>query len=44
MNEPNHFRRIVVIWLIASVIATPLVVFVLCPIRPATPRSRPPGR
>jgi cytochrome c oxidase subunit II len=31
MNEPNHFRRIVVIWLIASLIATPLVVFGLCP-------------
>jgi cytochrome c oxidase subunit II len=31
MNEPNHFRRIVVIWVIASVIATPLVVFLLCP-------------
>ena len=34
MSEPNHFRRIVVIWLVASAIATPLVVFVLCPILP----------
>jgi cytochrome c oxidase subunit 2 len=34
MSEPNHFRRIVVIWLIASVIATPLVVLLLCPILP----------
>ena len=46
MNEPNHFRRIVVIWLIASVIATPLVVFVLCPILPPGNGlgRRPPGR
>jgi cytochrome c oxidase subunit 2 len=34
MSEPNHFRRIVLIWLIASVIATPLVVLLLCPVIP----------
>ncbi len=34
MNEPNHFRRIVSIWIVASLIATPLVVFLLCPILP----------
>ncbi len=31
MNEANHFRRVVLLWLVASVIATPLVVFVLAP-------------
>jgi cytochrome c oxidase subunit II len=30
----NHFRRVVLIWLLASVIATPLVIFVLAPIVP----------
>jgi len=31
MSEVNHFRRVVVIWLIASLIATPLVVLLLAP-------------
>jgi cytochrome c oxidase subunit II len=31
MDEVNHFRRVVVIWLLASVIATPIVVFLLAP-------------
>jgi len=31
MNEPNHFRRIAVLTIVASVIATPLVIFVLGP-------------
>jgi cytochrome c oxidase subunit 2 len=31
MKETNHFRRIVVLWLLASLIATPVVVFVLAP-------------
>ncbi len=30
-NEPNHLRRFGVIWLVASLIAVPLVVFVLGP-------------
>jgi cytochrome c oxidase subunit 2 len=34
MNEVNHFRRFVLIWLLASVIATPLMVFVFAPIVP----------
>jgi cytochrome c oxidase subunit II len=34
MNEVNHFRRVLVIWLVASIIATPLVIFVLAPIVP----------
>ncbi|MGI8507600.1 MAG: hypothetical protein ACR2MK_12530, partial [Solirubrobacteraceae bacterium] len=31
MNEVNHWRRVVLWWVAASVIATPLVVFVLAP-------------
>jgi cytochrome c oxidase subunit 2 len=31
MNEVNHWRRVVLWWLAASVIATPLVIFVLTP-------------
>jgi cytochrome c oxidase subunit 2 len=31
MAEVNHFRRVVLIWLLASVIATPIVVFLLAP-------------
>jgi cytochrome c oxidase subunit 2 len=31
MSEINHFRRVLMIWLAASVIATPLVVFLLAP-------------
>src|SRR5439155_12086838 len=31
MNEPNHLRRIAVLTIVASVIATPLVIFVLGP-------------
>ena len=31
MNEARHFRRVVLVWLIASVIFTPIVVFVLAP-------------
>jgi cytochrome c oxidase subunit 2 len=31
MNEVNHFRRLTLIWLLASVIATPLVVLVAAP-------------
>jgi cytochrome c oxidase subunit 2 len=31
MNEVNHIRRVTLVWLIASLIATPLVVFVLAP-------------
>ncbi len=34
MTEPNHMRRVVVIWLIASLIATPLVCFLLAPALP----------
>jgi len=34
MNEPNHARRFGAIWIIASVIATPLVVVLLGPILP----------
>jgi cytochrome c oxidase subunit 2 len=30
-NQPNHFLRVALIWLAASLIATPLVVFVLAP-------------
>ncbi|HET9104234.1 MAG TPA: cytochrome c oxidase subunit II [Solirubrobacteraceae bacterium] len=31
MNEVNHWRRVVLWWLLATVICTPLVVFVLAP-------------
>jgi cytochrome c oxidase subunit II len=31
MNEVNHFRRVILIWVLASLIATPIVVFVLSP-------------
>jgi len=31
MDQTNHFLRITLIWLVASVIATPLVVFLLAP-------------
>jgi cytochrome c oxidase subunit 2 len=31
MNEANHFRRVVLIWVLASVIATPIVIWVLAP-------------
>jgi cytochrome c oxidase subunit II len=34
MSEVNHFRRVLLIWLVASIIATPLVIFVLAPIVP----------
>ena len=34
MSQVNHFRRVLLIWLVASIIATPLVVFVLAPIVP----------
>ncbi len=34
MSEVNHFRRVLLIWLVASIIATPLVIFVLAPIIP----------
>lgn len=31
MAEPHHFRRVVVLWLVASMILTPVVVFVIGP-------------
>ena len=31
MDQKHHFRNVVVLWLIASVILTPIVVFVLAP-------------
>ncbi|MGZ4180320.1 MAG: cytochrome c oxidase subunit II [Solirubrobacteraceae bacterium] len=31
MNDVNHFRRVVVIWLVASVVLTPIVVLVAAP-------------
>jgi cytochrome c oxidase subunit 2 len=34
MNEPNHARRFGAIWLVATVIATPLVILLLAPILP----------
>ncbi len=34
MTEPNHARRFAVIWLVASVIAVPLVILLLGPILP----------
>lgn len=34
MNEVKHFRRFALIWLLASLIATPLMVFVFAPIVP----------
>ena len=34
MTETNHFRRLMLLWLIASAIATPLVVVLLGPILP----------
>ena len=34
MSEPNHARRLGAIWLVATLIATPLVIFVLGPVLP----------
>ena len=34
MSEPNHFRRLMLLWLIASVVATPLVVVFIGPLFP----------
>jgi cytochrome c oxidase subunit 2 len=34
MNEPNHARRFGAIWVVASIIATPLVIVLLGPILP----------
>jgi cytochrome c oxidase subunit 2 len=34
MTEPHHLRRVVVIWLIASLIITPLICFLLAPALP----------
>src|SRR6202035_5346344 len=34
MTEPNHARRFAVVWLLATVIATPLVILLLGPILP----------
>jgi cytochrome c oxidase subunit 2 len=34
MAQPNHFRRFMVLWLVASVIATPLVAIFLGPVFP----------
>jgi cytochrome c oxidase subunit 2 len=34
MTEPNHWRRFMTLWVVASVIATPLVVVLLGPILP----------
>jgi cytochrome c oxidase subunit II len=31
MSEPNHFRRIMVLWVVLSVVATPIVVLVAAP-------------
>ena len=31
MNDVNHFRRVVLIWLLSSVVLTPIVVFVAAP-------------
>jgi cytochrome c oxidase subunit 2 len=31
MSEPNHFRRILILWLLLSVVATPIVVLVAAP-------------
>ena len=43
-GEPNHARRFVTIWIVASLIATPLVVLLSArSCRPATGRRRPPG-
>jgi cytochrome c oxidase subunit 2 len=39
-GEPNHSRRFTTIWLIATVIATPLVIFVLGPDLPPGNASR----
>src|SRR5580704_14003845 len=33
-GEPNHARRFTTIWIVASLIATPLVIFLLGPILP----------
>ena len=50
MAEPNHFRRLMLTWFLASAIATPLVVVLLGPILPpgngsvqASGRSRSPA-
>src|ERR1700736_4777646 len=34
MTEPNHARRFGLIWAIATVVATPLVILLVGPIRP----------
>jgi hypothetical protein len=32
MTEPNHWRRFATIWIVSSLIATPLVIVLLGPI------------
>ena len=34
MPEINHFRRVALIWLVSSIVATPLVIFLFAPIVP----------
>jgi cytochrome c oxidase subunit 2 len=34
VSESGHFRRVVLIWLVASVILTPIVIFIFAPIVP----------
>src|SRR5205085_8328060 len=34
VNQVNHFRRVVLIWLLCSVILTPIVIFVFAPTVP----------
>jgi cytochrome c oxidase subunit 2 len=34
MSEVNHFRRVAIIWLVVTVVAVPLVIWVLGPIMP----------
>src|SRR5437764_461769 len=34
MTEPNHFRRFIVLWLVATAIGTPLAILLLAPILP----------
>jgi len=45
MAEPNHLRRVGILWLLASAVATPLVVLLIGPIVPPAMRaSRPTAR
>ena len=41
MSEPRHFRRVLILWIVLSVVATPIVVLVAAPGLPPGNGERP---